>query len=118
MLNILLNSSIDSLIKKLKLILTLNATDIFCTLILYSTGQFEEANGLLAPIINKPTLLILFKLIIPTILLLIVIKRIVTANSKQRIISNILIECLIAYYIFINLTHIVWSVFLVIATFM
>ena len=108
-LNILRRHNLQSLRIKFIAIYLLNVADIVFTLILLSTGQFIEANGVMRYMIENEVLSIGIKVVIPLVLFLILNIRIQKATERQLIISNTITNyCLIVYAI-INVSHCVFG---------
>jgi hypothetical protein len=93
---------------KLIAIYILNVLDIIFTLILVKTGLFIEGNYFMGKMINNSALALVVKVVIVGALLAILYKRIEKATIKQLAISNIIINICMGFYIFINLSHIIW----------
>lgn len=93
---------------KFIIIYFLNLSDILFTALLLRSGYFEEGNILLKDVVNSKGLSFGLKIALPLILLTIVFKRMKAANESQLKIGNILINCCMAFYVCINLSHVLW----------
>lgn len=98
--------------KKLALLYVLNVTDYIFTLILISSGLFIEANPVLSTNIGGVWGFML-KCVVPLFLLVYLHIRFSTDMPKHEKAVKILLGCILAYYIIINLFHIFWIVFLI-----
>lgn len=102
-------NNLDVIRKKLILIFILNVTDICFTLILLSTGAFSEGNPVMSTIVHNKSLSIMFKIFVPLVLLIYIYLRIKKATDRQLLISNIIINIGIVFYIVVNLSHMFWT---------
>ncbi len=108
MLSYIKNYDIYTIRNKLLTLYILNVTDIIFTLILLSTGFFNELNPIMLGIIQNPIGATMLKTILPGILLFFLYRRMQPATNKQLRVSNIAINILIIIYAFINLCHLIW----------
>ena len=99
----------DNLTPKLIAIYALNITDILLTLALTSTGLFLEGNPVMALLMNSTSTALIIKLVVPAALIGLLIFRLHSATPVQRKSANLLICALLALYLLINISHIVWS---------
>lgn len=91
----------------------LNITDILFTIYLLHTGAFIELNLFMNKILNSSGSIFLVKILLPGILILLLCLRLSKANIKQLYKANIIIDGCLIFYIAINLSHIIWSSFMV-----
>ena len=111
-ISVLKTGDLGSIRRKLLALYIFNVTDIIFTLFLVNTGMFLEANAIMAPLVNSRQLLsIIIKVVIPFILFLGVYQRMKDATKKQLYQSNIIISACLIFYLLINISHIVWSIF-------
>jgi hypothetical protein len=101
--------SADNLKTKLIAVYALNVTDILLTLALTSTGAFYEGNPMMAAVLSSTAAALAIKLIAPAALIALLIIRLRGATPPQRKSANLLICALLALYVLINISHIVWS---------
>ncbi|MEG2108166.1 DUF5658 family protein [Clostridium sp.] len=94
--------------KKLVILYVLIAIDILYTLILVQHGYFVGANTIMVDIVSKPWLSFLLKLVFTLLLMIILYKRIESANRSQLTWYNIFICSIIFMYITINISHLIW----------
>lgn len=87
----------------------LNVTDILFTIFLLSTGLFEEGNFLMDKMLTNKNFALLFKILIPAILLIYIYIRMASASDEQLKYANVLIKICIILYFIINITHIIWT---------
>lgn len=111
MKSFIMNSSFNSVKKKLILVYFFNVTDIIFTYYLLSTGDFTEANFLLRGAIDNTWLTLFIKIVVTFVLIIYLLKRMQHANLKQLRICNVLINILLLFYILINMGHIFWILF-------
>lgn len=96
--------------QKLIILYILNITDLFFTQYLLSTGFFSEANGIMQPIVDKP----IAWLVKGVLLLLILIywyKRSAYSNDIQFKRSMKVLSIGIIFYILINISHIIYTIY-------
>jgi hypothetical protein len=79
------------------------------TLALTSTGAFFEGNPMMAAVMNSTAAALAVKLIAPAALIALLIFRLRGATPPQRRSANLFICGLLALYMLINISHIVWS---------
>lgn len=101
--------SAENLKAKLIAVYALNVTDILLTLALQYTGAFQEGNPVMALFMGSAATALAVKLIIPAALVALLLFRLRGATEVQRKKANPLICALLALYILINISHIVWS---------
>ena len=101
--------SADNLKTKLIAVYALNVTDILLTLALFGTGAFREGNPIMAPLMNSTAAALAVKLIVPAALMAVLFFRLRNATPSQRKSANFAICALLALYLLLNLSHIVWS---------
>ncbi len=99
--------SVYNLKPKLISVYALNATDILLTLALLGTGAFCEGNPVMVPFVGSAESALALKLAVPGALLALVYIRLRGATALQLKRSNRLICALLAFYMLINITHIV-----------
>ena len=87
----------------------LNITDILFTIYLLHTGAFIELNSFMNKIINSSSMVFLIKILLPGVLIFLLCLRLAKANIKQLYKANIIIDACLIFYIVINLSHIIWS---------
>lgn len=100
----------DNLKAKLIAVYALNVTDILLTLALQVTGAFREGNPVMALFMGSTSAALAVKLLIPAALVALLLFRLRGATAVQRKKANPLICALLALYVLINLSHIVWSI--------
>lgn len=94
---------------KLIWIYILNVTDMLFTWFLLRTGCFVEANFLMKDIISSGFFSVVFKVVLPFLLLSLLSFRMRKASAKQLEKANLLINlCMIGYFA-INVSHIFWT---------
>jgi len=103
-----MNPNILNIKSKLLILYILNVLDIVFTLLLLETGFFQEANPFMLYIINRPTKLLIIKIILPALLLFLMYLRIRNAQKHQLIISNKIINGALFGYGLLNLLHLIW----------
>lgn len=103
---------LENIKKKFIILYALNVSDIVLTLLLYSTGLFEEVNTLIAGMINSDLWLMAIKVILPGALLLFEYFRMQKATQDQLKKSNISINIILLFYTLVNLFHILWIILL------
>lgn len=102
-----------NIIFKIGVIVGLNFTDIVATVLLLKTGMFKEGNYLLQTFVNKcPVLCVVFKTLLPLILLMYVYYRLKDASEKEIKRTNTALSILVVFYLFVNATHIMWFLML------
>lgn len=97
---------------KLWMLGILNCTDIFFTYILIKTDVCYEANGIMNSIMNSSYNCIALKIALPILLLVYLANRIKEANERQINISNKLLNIVVIFYLIINISHCLCSIFL------
>ncbi len=100
----------DNLTPKLIAVYALNVTDILLTLALQHTGAFSEGNPIMALFMNSTASALAVKLIVPAALVALLLFRLRGATEAQRKTANTFVCALLALYVLINLSHIVWSI--------
>ncbi|MGL4571937.1 MAG: DUF5658 family protein [Clostridium sp.] len=100
--------------KKLVILYILIVIDILYTLILVQRGYFVEDTTIMIDIVSKPWLSFLLKLVFTLLLMVVLYKRIESANSKQLTWYNIFICSIIFMYIIVNISHLIWFALIVI----
>ena len=96
--------------RKFVIIYVLNVSDIVLTILLLQTGAFMEGNVFMRGIVESKAKSFIIKIGIPLILLFLVYKRIRAATEKQLAIGNVLINCCLAFYAVINISHLLWII--------
>ncbi|MBE5967128.1 MAG: hypothetical protein E7255_09210 [Lachnospiraceae bacterium] len=114
--------NLDSIKKKLIILYLLNVIDIFMTLLLLRTGFFREANFIMAKLVERPFVSLLFKVIFPALMLYYLYTEIrkVTISEEMKPaqvyqelkVSNISINLSILIYSIVDLTHLMWTALL------
>ena len=112
MLSYIKNYSIVNIRYKLSLLYLLNVSDIVFTLVLIRSGYYIEANPIMATIIYQPLKLLLFKILLPALLLCFIYIRMKKAIKHQLTISNTIINGALCGYGLLNLLHISSVLFL------
>jgi hypothetical protein len=95
---------------KFIIIYLLNVSDILFTLLLLQTGAFMEGNFFMRGLVKSEAFSLVVKLSIPMLLLYIIYKRIGAATEKQLAAGNTLINCCLAFYTLVNISHLVWII--------
>ena len=108
MISILKQYTLADIKNKMILLYALNITDIVFTLLLCSTGYFIEANPIVAVVTGNTVLAVLVKCVVPASVLFFLYMRIRTATLIQLKRTNTFIVVLLFFYVFINISHIVW----------
>lgn len=101
--------SFEDIKYKLLILYLLNVSDIIFTLLLLTTGLYMEANILMVKAVESIPLSFILKILLPAALLFYLYIRMKKASEKQLKKSNIIINIAIAFYILINISHIVYS---------
>lgn len=109
MFKFIMNTSSESLKKKLTFIYILNALDIVFTFTLLKTGLFYEANKLMINIVTNPYLSILVKLIVPALLIIYLLFKIDELPSSQLKFCTFFINLVILVYLCINILHLSYT---------
>lgn len=112
MLTFIKTYDLTNIKRKFQLLYALNVSDIIITLFLYNTGLFEEANSLMAAMIDSNILSLGVKLLIPGALLYFLHYRIQSATISQLNKSNIILNIAILGYVIVNLMHLMWIILL------
>lgn len=112
MSNFLKNYNLLMIKQKLLIIYLLNVSDILFTIILVNSGYFYECNSLIGGLLKTPILAILFKILIPAILIVFIYNRLKKATKNQLIYSNKIILACIFFYMLINTSHLTWLIIL------
>lgn len=113
MINFTRNYSLDHIRNKLILLYILNVTDIIFTFLLLSTGLFIEANVFMVQAVESVPMSLMLKIILPAVLLIYIHFRMQGATESQLKKSNIFINGAVAFYGLINLSHVFWSIVLI-----
>lgn len=101
--------SVDNIKPKLAAVYALNVTDILLTLALQYTGAFREGNPVMALFMENAAAALAVKLVVPAALLALLVFRLHGATEAQRRKANRLVCALLALYVLVNISHIVWS---------
>jgi hypothetical protein len=110
-IHVLKTRDLVSIRQKLVTLYILNVTDIIFTIFLVNTGSFQEANAVMAKLVNNvPLVSIIIKIAVPLVLLLGVYKRMQKATKKQLYASNIIITSCTVFYGLINVSHVLCSI--------
>ena len=110
------NASTPILQFKLTLIYILNVLDILFTTSLLKTGYFLESNPLMATIMQSCPLTIILKLIFPALLIIYVIRNLEALPLTNLKLSNYMINALLMLYLFILISHLVYTTFFIYTT--
>lgn len=100
---------LENLRIKILALYLLNVTDILLTLLLLSTGDFMEGNIFMAKILENPIVCLGLKVVLVALLLKYICIRMEKATVKQLRHSNLLISGMLALYILINISHLIWT---------
>ena len=106
--------SVEVIKKKFILLYILNVTDIIFTILLLQTGYFQEVNIFMAKAVNSPVASLLLKIILPAALLNYLYRQIKDSDSSQLKASNIAVNISLTIYSLVNISHLVWSVLLLV----
>jgi hypothetical protein len=110
-LSVIKTRDLVSIKQKLITLYILNVTDIIFTIYLVNTGSFQEANAVMAILLNNmPLVSIIIKIAVPLFLLLGIYQRMKKATEKQLYTSNIIITGCLIFYVFINISHVLCSI--------
>lgn len=108
------NYSIAVIKKKFIILYLLNVSDIIFTVLLLQTGYFKEVNILMTKAVNSPIFILLLKIILPAMLLIYIYKQIKDADASQLKASNIAVNISLTIYSLVNLSHLFWTVLLLV----
>lgn len=111
------NYSLQNIKNKLLILYILNVTDIIFTLFLLSTGLYMEANNLMSNAVQSPIISFILKIVLPGILFIFIYFRMKKATTNQLKQSNLFINGAIILYTFINISHLICFLILLIYTF-
>lgn len=100
---------LENLRTKILALYLLNVTDILFTLLLLNTGHFIEANVFMADVVEKPIACLTLKVLLVALLLRYICIRMKKATIKQLKQSNIFINGILAFYILLNISHLIWT---------
>lgn len=95
---------------KIFILYLLNIIDLVFTVYLLNTGYFIEVNPIILHIIRDDKLLVIFKIILPFVLLLYICFRIRFATKSQLYISNRIINIAQLFYSLLNISHLIWII--------
>lgn len=114
--------NLDSIKKKLFLLYLLNVIDVIMTLLLLRTGLFREVNFIMAKVVDNPIASLLFKVILPALMLYYLYLKIKEsvdlgyedpASIYQDLkVTNIGINISILIYVLVDCSHIIWTALL------
>ena len=100
--------TLENINHKLLILYLLNVTDILFTLLLLSTDLFMEANIIMKKAVESLPASFLAKIVLPAALLFYLFLRIKSATQKQLKQSNIILSIVIATYVLINISHLIY----------
>jgi hypothetical protein len=106
--------SIEVIKKKFIILYLLNVMDIIFTVSLLQTGYFQEVNIFMVKAVNNPVASILLKIILPAVLLIYLYRQIKDSDSSQLKASNIAVNISLTIYTLVNISHLVWTVLLLV----
>lgn len=109
MITFITNATLSNLRLKLLFLYILNVIDIVFTVLLLRTGLFVEVNGFMNQVVQNPDLSFLLKILLPIILLSYLYVRLQDATELQQRVSNIFLNLVIAFYLIVNCSHILWT---------
>ena len=92
---------------KLLFLYGLNIIDLLFTKFLVGTGFFSEGNPIMAYFMSDPITTVLFKLVMPAVLIAALAMRLRTATPEQRRSSNYLAGVLLSIYAAVAVLHVV-----------
>lgn len=102
------NCTLGNLKNKLIILYLLNVTDLILTMFLLETGYFKELNIFMIKKLESIDASILYKVLLPGILLTVLYLRMKRATKKQLMRSNFLLNGIAMIYGFINISHLIW----------
>lgn len=108
MIDFMKNYSLENIRNKLLILYVLNVADIIFTILLLNTGFYIEANIFMSKALENPFIGLMLKVILPALLFVFIYFRIQKATAHQLRKSNFFINGAIAFYTFLNMTHIIW----------
>ena len=104
------NSSLSSIRTKLKILYALNVSDIILTISLLKSNLYREANIIMKNVVTDTRLSIIFKVVLPLLLILYINSRIGDATEDQLHVANRYINLAIIFYMIINIMHVLGEI--------